>query len=267
MNMPPFALVLTAAGSSLRFSSAFPEGMAVKKEFLQIEGHSVLYRAAEPFYELPSLQAVVVTCRPGAEDETLVAMEDLVDVASVPLLFIQGGETRQESVRLALERLSSLDLDFDFVAVHDGARPYVRPELVIRTLATAFTHGAAIPATTVTDSIRRIDAHGKIVECVDRRGLVRVQTPQVFRFDNLLEAHRLADGTMATDDAEVYMAAGGSVYVLEGDESNTKITYEADIPDAREQVLRYIEDREKGRDDRAHDELFRRLLNTPEVEG
>ena len=261
MSMPAFALVLTAAGSSLRFNEAFPEGESVKKEFLKIDGHSVLYRAAAPFFSLPNLAAVVVTCRPGSEDETIVAMEDLVDMSTIPMLFIKGGESRQESVHLALESLARLDVPFSLVAVHDGARPYLSQELAIRTLALAFTHGAALPALTVTDSVRKIDRSGKIVEIIDRRGLVRVQTPQVFDFQSLLEAHRLMPGKQASDDAEVYIAAGGSVYVTEGEEKNIKITHEADIPDARAQIAEYIELRRKGREERSHSELFRRLLN------
>ena len=131
MSMPPFALILTAAGSSLRFSSSFEMGQSVKKEFLRIDGHTVLFRACEPFFELPSLTAVVVTCKEGSEDETIVAMEDLADISTIPILFIKGGQTRQESVHLALERLSQLDIPFELVAVHDGARPFVTPELII----------------------------------------------------------------------------------------------------------------------------------------
>lgn len=265
MSMPPFALILTAAGSSLRFSSSFEMGQSVKKEFLRIDGHTVLFRACEPFFELPSLTAVVVTCKEGSEDETIVAMEDLADISTIPILFIKGGQTRQESVHLALERLSQLDIPFELVAVHDGARPFVTPELIINTMAMAFTHGAAIPALTVTDSIRKINREGKIVDLTDRRGLVRVQTPQIFSFQNLLDAHRLwSSDPTATDDAEVYIKAGYSCYVVEGSEQNRKITYEEDIPDARAQIAEYIEQREKGREDRQHSELFRRLLHQGE---
>ena len=80
--IPPFALVLTAAGSSTRFSKNQKE--AVKKEYLRIDGHTVLSSALRPFYSVPGLRAVVVTCPKGAEDETVVALEDLVDISSIP---------------------------------------------------------------------------------------------------------------------------------------------------------------------------------------
>ena len=126
MHIPPFALVLTAAGSSLRFSSSFAEGESVKKEFLKIDGHSVLYRAALPFYRTPGLAAVAVTYREGCEDETIIALEDLADISAIPLVFVRGGATRQESVHLALEKLAAFPVSFDYAAIHDGARPYIK---------------------------------------------------------------------------------------------------------------------------------------------
>ena len=262
MSIPGFALVVTAAGSSLRFSSAFDEGETVKKEFLEIDGHSVLYRATEPFFELPSLMAVVITYRKESLDETIVALEDLADINSIPMFFVEGGATRQESVRLALEKLSSLGMDFPYVAVQDGARPYVTPQLIINILATAAGSSGALPALPMTDSVRRIDGRGRIIECPSRRGLVRVQTPQIFEFEKLLDAHERFADLQATDDSELYVAAGYECTVCEGSEENIKITYEADIPDAREQIAKYIEDRRKGRTSREANETFRRLLHS-----
>ena len=139
MSIPSFALIVTAAGSSLRFSSAFEDGESVKKEFLSIDGHTVLYRATEPFFEIPSLKAVVVTYKEDSLDETVVALEDLVDINTIPMFFVKGGSTRQESVRLAVEKLKCVNIPFDYVAIQDGARPYVTPKLIINILATAFT--------------------------------------------------------------------------------------------------------------------------------
>lgn len=262
MSIPPFALVLTAAGSSLRFNCGLEGAQDVKKEFLKIDGHSILYRAAEPFFEIPGLSAMVVTCRKGCEDEAVVALEDLADIASIPMLFIPGGRTRQESVHLALEALAGLDIPMELVAIQDGARPFTTPELIIRTMALAWQAGGAVPALAVTDSIRRIDAKGRIIETTDRRGLVRVQTPQIFSFSRLLEAHRSAEGNSATDDAEVFIRAGNECLVSEGDEANRKITYAGDIPDAKEQVRRYVEERERGRKNRSNDEMFRRFIHS-----
>lgn len=259
--IPPFALILTAAGSSQRFSDK-----DVKKEFLKIDGHSVLYRAAEPFFEIPSLSAVVVTTKEGSEDEAYVAMEDLTDVNSIPMLFSKGGETRAESVKKALGALSSLSLPIEFVAIHDGARPYLRPELVINVLAAASSSGGAVPAVPATDSFRRIDRSGRIVELVDRRGLISVQTPQIFRFDELLDAYNRVPLEGVTDDAEVFVKAGFICLATEGDKNNTKITYLEDIPDAEEQIKEYIREREEGRKQRDALRLFKSYIYEGEEE-
>lgn len=262
MSIPSFALIVTAAGSSLRFSSAFEDGESVKKEFLSIDGHTVLYRATEPFFEIPSLKAVVVTYKEDSLDETVVALEDLVDINTIPMFFVKGGSTRQESVRLAVEKLKCVNIPFDYVAIQDGARPYVTPKLIINILATAFTSSGAVPALPVTDSIRRIDKTGAIIECPSRSGLVRVQTPQFFEFEKLYEAHEKFKEVNATDDSELYVKAGYPCLVCEGDESNIKITYESDIENAREQISSYIENRRKGRASREANETFRRILNS-----
>ena len=264
MPIPAFALIVTAAGSSLRFSSAFDEGESVKKEFLQLDGHTVLYRAAEPFFELPSLGAVVITYRKESLDETVVALEDLADINTIPMFFVEGGETRQESVRLALEKLKSTGMVFPYVAVQDGARPYVTPRLIINILATAVSGSGAVPALPMTDSVRRINALGQITECPSRRGLVRVQTPQIFEFEKLYDAHERFRELPATDDSELYVAAGYECTVCEGTEDNIKITYESDIPDARTQIAKYIETRKKGRSSREADEMFRRFVHSGE---
>ena len=264
MHIPTFALIVTAAGSSLRFSSSYENGECVKKEFLHLDGHSVLYRATEPFFEIPSLQCVVVTYKDDSLDETIVALEDLIDINTIPMFFVKGGNSRQESVLNGLTKLKEMNISFDYVAIQDGARPYVTPKLIINVLATAFNSSGAVPALPVTDSIRRIDKTGAIIECPSRNGLIRVQTPQFFEFDKLLSAYQSQDIKYATDDSEIYVKAGFTCHVCEGDESNIKITYEHDIPDARNQIERYIEDRRKGRASREANETFRRLLNQRE---
>ncbi len=259
--IPPFALILTAAGSSERFSSK-----DIKKEFLKIDGHTVLYRAAEPFFEIPSLAAVIVTTRKENEDEAFVALEDLTDVNSIPMVFVEGGATRAESVKKALSALEALALPIEYVAVQDGARPYLRPELIINVLAAAVSEGGAVPALPATDSFRLIDRYGRIVEITDRRGLVSVQTPQIFHFESLVQAYNTVPLEGVTDDAEVFVKAGFSCVVVEGARDNTKITYAEDIPDVEAQIEEYEKERAEGRKQRDADRLFRSFLYKGEEE-
>lgn len=257
-ELPIFAAVITAAGSSERFNRN--QQYSVKKEYLSIDGHTVLYRASEPFFEIPGLACIIVTCPEGSEDETVVALEDLVNVNSIPFLIIPGGGTRKESVSRALEKIAEVAPEVELVAIHDGARPFIRPELIIRTLANASIFGASAPAIRVTDSVKRLGQDGSISENVDRTGLVRVQTPQIFRFKDILRAHREIDDPEATDDIELYTRLGLRCTPTQGTEENRKITYFTDIPDAEEQVREYVKKREEGRKKAAASRRMRELM-------
>ncbi len=257
MAIPPFALIVTAAGSSSRFLSGNTD-YNVKKEFLSIDGHTVLYRAVEPFYELGSLQTVIITHEKDSLDETVVALEDLADLNAIPMLFTEGGKTRSESIKIALDRLHEVAPETQYVAIQDGARPYTSPTLIIKTFANATVYGASIPAVTVTDTIKRIDSMGLITETIDRTGVVRVQTPQFFTFKNLYSAYQ--NGNLnATDDASIYTDAGFSCSVTLSDDSNKKITFFDDIPNAKEQIEEYVKAREQGRESAKAVRRFREL--------
>lgn len=140
---------------------------------------------------------------------------------------VEGGSTRWESVKKALEALQPED--DAVVYVHDGVRP-VLPSAMMKNIAKAMTGAdAVIPAIPVTDSLRRINDDGTS-EAEDRSSLVAVQTPQAFRAGKLLAAYRQPFSPSFTDDASVYEAAGyGSPVLVEGSPLNIKITHPRDI--------------------------------------
>ncbi len=258
MSIPPFAAVITAAGASSRFSAGGKE--AVKKEYLSIDGHTVLYRATKPFFNVPGLSAIVITCPEGSEDETIVALEDLADISALPFLIVPGGMTRKESVRAALDSLKELAVPFDYIAIHDGARPFVDEGLIIRTLAAATVTGGAVPALRVTDAVKKLGKDGLISESVDRSSLITVQTPQIFRKEELFDAYDRYPSMEADDDASVFISAGYSCTVSRGNAENRKITYITDIPDAEKQAEEYIKARAEGRKSAAASKRMRELL-------
>lgn len=263
MNIPSFAVIITAAGSSERFNKGRDE--KVKKEYLSIDNHTVLYKATEPFFELPGLAAAIVTCPKGSEDETVVALEDLADINRIPLLILAGGNTRTESVKKAVKALSELPFTFDFIAIHDGARPFVTPELIINTLATASVVGGAAPALRVTDALKSLGSSGMIEDNLDSVNIIRVQTPQIFDAKNLIEAYStLEDEVSAKDDIEIYTKAGFPCTVVQGSENNKKITYFKDIPNANEQIEEYLKAREDGRHSAKAVRRMRELINSKE---
>lgn len=262
MPIPPFALIVTAAGSSSRFLSGHTD-QKVKKEFLSIDGHTILYRSLEPFYEIGSLQTVIVTYEKDSLDETVVALEDLADFNTIPMFFTEGGATRAESIKVALEKLNEVAPSTQYVAIQDGARPYTSPRLAIKTFANATVYGASIPGIQVTDTIKRVNSMGLIEETIDRTGVFRVQTPQFFTFPDLYKAYQNCDLT-STDDAAIYTSAGFPCSITVGDEENKKITFFDDIPDAEAQIKEYVSVREQGRASAKAVRRFRELQNMKE---
>jgi 2-C-methyl-D-erythritol 4-phosphate cytidylyltransferase/2-C-methyl-D-erythritol 2,4-cyclodiphosphate synthase len=145
---------------------------------------------------------------------------------------VHGGATRQDSCRLGLESLAAQAPRT--VLIHDGARPFVDRAIIDRTLAALAGAPGAIPALPVADTLKRggaknADGTVAIAATVDRSGLWRVQTPQAFRFADILAAHRKASGADLTDDAAVAEHAGLPVSLVQGSEGNFKITTEEDL--------------------------------------
>lgn len=241
------AVIVTAAGTSSRFNVGSMKGRldsgSVKKEFLSLDGVSILAHAVEPFLDVPGLAAVVVTYRKGCLEETCDSLEGLVplmDGFGVPLHFVEGGDTRQSSVFNALAFLKGLcddGVEFDLVSIHDGARPFVSKDVVFACLDAASKCGGAAPCVPVRDTLVRI-SDGFLSGRLDRDGVCGVQTPQTFKFPEIYEAHvkarDLVDGvgkvgSAFTDDTQIFMKFGGLVAAVKGSPKNVKITYRDDL--------------------------------------
>ncbi|WP_291296999.1 2-C-methyl-D-erythritol 4-phosphate cytidylyltransferase [Elioraea sp.] len=216
--MRTVALIL-AAGRGQRLGAATP------KQFLSLAGAPLLRHAALAFLRHPRIDAVRIV------GDAAAAADALAGLAIPPAT--PGGASRQES---ALAGLAALAADAPgIVLIHDAARPCV-PAAVIDAVLDALDAGAAaaIPAVAVTDTLKR-DKGGLVGETVPRDGLVRVQTPQGFRFAAILAAHEKAAGQALTDDAAVAEAAGLAVRLVPGSEENIKVTVPGDL--ARAEAL------------------------------
>jgi 2-C-methyl-D-erythritol 4-phosphate cytidylyltransferase/2-C-methyl-D-erythritol 2,4-cyclodiphosphate synthase len=206
--------LLVAAGRGTRFGADLP------KQFLPLLGRPVLRHAAEALLREGGVAAILPVAPPG--DEALLAgmLEGLPCLPPVA-----GGATRQASV---LAGLAALEADPpDVVLVHDAARPVVPPGTLPALLAALDGAPGAIPALPVADTLKRGEA-GRIAATVPRDGLFRAQTPQAFRYADLLAAHRALAGEV-TDDAQVMEAAGLPVALVPGHDSNVKITWPEDL--------------------------------------
>lgn len=201
------AAIIVAAGRGSR------AGGEVPKQWQMLAGKPVLAQTLAAFAGIP----VVLVIHPDdrARAESLLPGVRLV----------HGGATRAESVRNALEAIE--DNGVSRVLIHDGARPLVSAALIRRMLAALDSHAAAAPAVAVTDALWR-GQEGRVAGTQDRLGLYRAQTPQAFRYDAILAAHRAHPGG-ALDDVEVARAAGLDVAIVEGDEDNLKLTFPGDF--------------------------------------
>jgi 2-C-methyl-D-erythritol 4-phosphate cytidylyltransferase / 2-C-methyl-D-erythritol 2,4-cyclodiphosphate synthase len=210
------AAILVAAGSGSRFGTDTP------KQFLPLNGKPVIRHAAEALAaHVPLLQPV------GDAAPIHAALVGLDHLPTVP-----GGASRQDSVRAGLDAL--VPHAPDIVLVHDAARPHVPPGTIPALLTALHHHPGAIPALPVADTLKRA-VNSVITATVPREGLLRAQTPQAFRFDALLRAHR-AGIQGATDDASLLEAAGLTVAIVPGAEANIKLTYPEDL-DRLEQAM------------------------------
>ena len=256
MGAKSFALILTAAGSSARFSASGSgsASAAVKKEYEPLQsslfpkqkGGTVLSCAAEAFLSALDntpdfvFSRFVITLPPETahREKALKALyagsfvQDALTEAGLKPEFVEGGTDRRESILKALEYLAGKK-EPDIVLVHDAARPFASPALIRSVLYLCAEKGAAAPAVPPVDTYKEAEqADGRIVRHLERSRLAAVQTPQGFYFKPFLDAHRKArtDGRTYTDDTEIWGAYAGDVFLCEGERSNMKITYKEDLP-------------------------------------
>lgn len=218
------AAIIVAAGRGLRAGAGGP------KQFRTIGGQTVLARAMAPFCTHPQVAAVQPVRNPDDADIFPQAAGDLRYETPV-----DGGATRQISVRAGLEAL--VKHAPDIVLIHDAARAFVTEAVISRAIDAALVTGAAIPVVPVTDTVKLVSDSGAVEATPSRAHLRIAQTPQAFRFDAILEAHRRAahEGRDDfTDDSALAEWAGLTVATFEGDVANMKLTTPEDF--AREEA-------------------------------
>ncbi|CCG08581.1 bifunctional 2-C-methyl-D-erythritol 4-phosphate cytidylyltransferase/2-C-methyl-D-erythritol 2,4-cyclodiphosphate synthase [Pararhodospirillum photometricum] len=214
--MVKVAALIVAAGRGKRFGGELP------KQYLPLGGRPVLRHSLARFAAHPDVALVRAVIHPDDRDLYDAAAHGLTTLLEP----VPGGAERQDSVRLGLESL--VEAAPDVVLIHDGARPLIDGALIDRVIAALGEQPGAIPALPVADTLKR--GNGRLIgETVERANLWRAQTPQGFRFPDLLAAHRAAAGRTLTDDAAVLEAAGASVALVEGAEDNVKITTPIDL--------------------------------------
>ncbi|MEL6204670.1 MAG: 2-C-methyl-D-erythritol 4-phosphate cytidylyltransferase, partial [Pseudomonadota bacterium] len=210
------AVLLVAAGRGTRLGGALP------KQYAPIAGATSLERAARAFLAARRVASICAVIHP---DDVALYAKARASIEDPRLLEpALGGTSRAQSVLRGLEALAPASPDR--VLIHDAARPFVTPDLIDRVIAALDECEGAFAALPVVDALWR-GADGLAQSPVSRDGLWRAQTPQGFHFSAILAAHRASDGA-AHDDVEVARAHGLRVRLVEGAETNYKITHPAD---------------------------------------
>ena len=219
---PKTAAIILAGGSGERF------GHDGGKQLVEVAGKPILTRSIEPFDAVGDVGLIIVVCPESRTEEYKARAIDPYDFVT-PIEFAPSGAIRQES---AFSGLSHVPEGYDYVVLHDGARPLITKELIEHTINTVKGNidcdGAVVGHPSI-DTLKVVE-NGMIVGTPDRSVFWNAQTPQVFRTGIYRRAHAsaLSDGFVATDDSALIERLGGRVLVVEGKRDNIKLTVPED---------------------------------------
>lgn len=214
-GIPTAAAVIVGGGSGNRFGGDKLTG--------QLAGKPLIAHTLGAFERAAGISAIVLVVPAGRGEEFRSIARD-AGISKLTAV-VPGGMHRHESV---LKGLNALPPGIDFAAIHDAARPLVTPELIGRVLRAALEHGAAAVASPVTDTLHRVDGGGNAIETSDRSALRAMQTPQVFRTEEVVRLLSRDPG-LPTDEVSVLMSVGRKVSLVEHSEPNLKVTWPQDV--------------------------------------
>lgn len=213
------AAVIVAGGLGQRMNSTVP------KQFVLLKGRPVLQWSLEAFDKTSEISQIILVLPEDWKDEGMRILDGFKPEKDFKV--VSGGKRRQDSV---WNGILSVDPCCRWVAVHDGARPGINPELLSRSIKSAFLNGSAVCAIPSNDTLVRV-CDGKYVEHIDRSQIFRMQTPQIFSLETLEKSFSYAErnGLNVTDEAGMVSAAGFNVSLVEGSETNIKVTRPDDL--------------------------------------
>lgn len=213
--------IIVAAGKGQRMGGDIP------KQFLKLAGKPIIAHTLKQFDSMESIDDIVLVIDSNYAEYMQRHILDIYEFKKT-ISLVEGSDTRQKSV---YNGLKSLPRDTDIAIIHDGVRPFIQRELIEMSIHEAIDCGGAVVGVPVKDTIKRVDGDGFIRATLDRKMLWAVQTPQTFKYDIIIDAHRQAmeDGFVGTDDSMLVERLGISVKMLMGSYSNIKITTKEDI--------------------------------------
>jgi 2-C-methyl-D-erythritol 4-phosphate cytidylyltransferase len=208
-------VIIVAGGAGSRMGSEIP------KQFLELRGKPVLMHTIQIFNDFDPESSIILVL-PETQQEFWTKL-CLKYSFYLPLRIANGGETRFHSVSNGLKLVDGEGIVF----IHDGVRPLVSQETLVRCFESAVKSGNAIPVLQVTESLRKAEGNQNIA--VNRSQYFSVQTPQTFRIEQIREAFRQNYDAAFTDDASVVEKAGYTIHLVEGNRENIKITAPSDL--------------------------------------
>lgn len=213
--------IILAGGKGKRMRSA------ISKQFIDIKGKPIIYYTLKKFSENKKIDNIIVVL---PEDEVKYFKENILKKYELRInKIVIGGKERQDSVYNALKSLKNSSTDI--VLIHDGARPFISERIINEGIKFAEIYGAAAPGVMPKDTIKVKNEKNFSVDTPNRANLVSIQTPQVFKFDEILECHEKIryNGEKVTDDTMVVEKYGYSVYLYDGEYTNIKVTTLEDL--------------------------------------
>ncbi|MCI5628029.1 2-C-methyl-D-erythritol 4-phosphate cytidylyltransferase [Clostridium sp. HCP1S3_A12] len=219
MNFMKVSAIILAGGKGKRMKAN------ISKQFIMLKDKPILYYTLYRFIKNPNVDNIVLVL---PKDEIEYCKKNIIEKYNLKIDFIvEGGAERQDSVYNGLKALE----DTDIVLIHDGARPFVSNKIIEEGIQKAIEFGGAAPGVMPKDTIKIKDSNSFSKETLDRSTLVAIQTPQVFKFSEIIKCHEKIkkDNITVTDDTMVYEMYGNKVYLYDGDYENIKITTPEDL--------------------------------------
>lgn len=214
--------IIVAGGAGLRMNSIIP------KQFLLIKGKPILFHTLNQFKKADSSIELYLILPKNQMDFWAKLCAEFPEIQKqTPHILVEGGETRFHSSQNGLAAIT--ETGDCLIAIHDGVRPLVKPELILSAFKYAELHGNAVLAVPAKESIRKWDILVKKYVSVKREEIQIVQTPQIFTLHSLRKAFNQAYSTEFTDDASVVESTGETIHLVEGDYANVKITSPEDL--------------------------------------
>lgn len=218
------SVIIAAGGSSTRYGK--------DKLIEKINNEEVIIHTLKKFYNIKDINEIIIVTAAHLLEKIKKITKEYKNV-----IVIEGSTTRQKSVFNGLKKVSQ---KADYVIIHDGARPLVKEETIIKCLNEAYISNAAAVGVKTTDTIKKTDKNLNIIKTIDRESLYNIQTPQIFKYESIFDCHTKLSDKNFTDDASMLEYLKIPVKIVEGEYSNIKITTKTDLELAKILQLQYL---------------------------